>query len=972
MTIIADEDVDKSIQQSAVVYLKNLCMSEWTPNQSTEKMDWGTLTDDDRNILKENMIVIISNARIADRKILGDITRHIIREDFDDGGWDFLVDEIIRILEEKDRDLMFGGLLALRQLAKHFEYKEERGAMLDIQEQVFPLVLPLLKELMEEESVESALLQKLILKFYFSSFRMNLHEFILQDDVFLEWMECFATILETPVPAEERELDEDRRDAYPYWKLKKWVLHIWFRFINRYGFAEHNDDDEELYNFGKHLNENYSETMMNYIIDLVKIPNTGEYLPARLVAMGLSSLTLLLLQGETFMYMKPKLDEVLFDIIFPNLVLTPLELEEFEDNPEEYIRRLYDIDEEVHSAKPAACELLMYLCRFRGKTVFGKWMNHMREIMVTYNDTPDEDKDHLLKEAALLGVGTLEEKLKHSDVFAEKIPMWLSDFVLPEFGSEMPFLRARAAWTVSQFVTMEFEDPAIFSDCLNSTLDALTDESLPVRIMASIALRTFLQDDDVKDLLEPHMEELLNVLMDMIGLSASDDVVATLNEFVYMFGEEIVPYAVDMIKRMAEELEELLKEDRDDDVAAQLAVESLRLVRTLVAACQENEETMAEIEVILMPVLRECLMEDGMEYFDEALEIISFLTYCTPEVSDDMWDLFPMITDAFFQFAYDYLGEMLRPLINYMTRDAERMVNGADGKYLKALLDMCEFMLVKDHIAEFDAGSGAQLMINMLQYCEGMLDDHIGDMLEMCLERRHTTKSMSLQVLLADTFAAFFHYNAELTANTLAEMNELEYVIDVWMAACESMKRQYDLKLTSIGLTAILNVNPEQMPSLLQEQAMMLVETNISALIELGELQEIFSENTAEERRQKQIEEEEEDMETLNPNYDELADDESALLWDNAAVDKLMDKLKAAGSDFQLADDDDVDTPVEDVDEFIIFCEMMENYEDLEEELDDQMKENMEVIRRNATSRQKAREAAERQQGEDGFKFREK
>ena len=44
--------------------------------------------------------------------------------------------------------------------------------------------------------------------------------------VFLQWIECFVALLQRPVPAEGQPGEVEARQAWPWWKVKKWLLHI--------------------------------------------------------------------------------------------------------------------------------------------------------------------------------------------------------------------------------------------------------------------------------------------------------------------------------------------------------------------------------------------------------------------------------------------------------------------------------------------------------------------------------------------------------------------------------------------------------------------------------------------------------------------------------------------------------------------------------------------------------------------------
>ena len=52
--------------------------------------------------------------------------------------------------------------------------------------------------------------------------------------VFTNWMEVIRQIADRPVPEETNQVDEEERPLLPWWKVKKWAVHILARIFERY------------------------------------------------------------------------------------------------------------------------------------------------------------------------------------------------------------------------------------------------------------------------------------------------------------------------------------------------------------------------------------------------------------------------------------------------------------------------------------------------------------------------------------------------------------------------------------------------------------------------------------------------------------------------------------------------------------------------------------------------------------------
>ena len=54
-----------------------------------------------------------------------------------------------------------------------------------------------------------------------------------------------------------------------------------------------------------------------------------------------------------------------------------------------------------------------------------------------------------------------------------------------------------------------------------------------------------------------------------------------------------------------------------------------------------------EMEAALMPMLHKMMGESAREYFEDVNEVLSYLTYYSPVISDELWGIFPRLHEAF-------------------------------------------------------------------------------------------------------------------------------------------------------------------------------------------------------------------------------------------------------------------------------------------------------------------------------------
>lgn len=100
---------------------------------------------------------------------------------------------------------------------------------------LLPLVYQLMVSLMTSEQTEAnVLLQKQVLKIYFALTQYCLPLDLITKEVFAQWMEICRQVIDRPAP-DLSQIDEDERPEKPWWKAKKWALHIVVRMFERYG-----------------------------------------------------------------------------------------------------------------------------------------------------------------------------------------------------------------------------------------------------------------------------------------------------------------------------------------------------------------------------------------------------------------------------------------------------------------------------------------------------------------------------------------------------------------------------------------------------------------------------------------------------------------------------------------------------------------------------------------------------------------
>ncbi|CAM9943138.1 unnamed protein product, partial [Ectocarpus fasciculatus] len=353
------------------------------------------------------------------------------------------------------------------------------------------------------------------------------------------WMDLCSKVLAKP-PAGQPE-EEDDRVNWPWWKAKKWAGNIAQRFFTRYGQPHY--AEENMTDFAEAFSKQLAPKLLEQVMNTLAMRSRGEYCTDRVVHACLVFVGPATELSHTYKLLKPHLDFLLFQAVFPELCLSKKDIETFDADPHEFIHKSNDPSEDYLSPRVPAVNCIIDLAKYRGKDILPRLLTYTQNVLTTYAATPEAQRDHRAKDAALVALGSLATVLLRSKKYKKSLETLVVQHVLPEFQSPVGFMRYRACWMVQRFAQAEFKDPQTIMHCLNSTLRCLRDNSLPVQIEAASSLRYLIELDEAEEPVRQVLPDILNEyfrIMQEIGL---DEVVAALDLIIEKFQDHIAPHA---------------------------------------------------------------------------------------------------------------------------------------------------------------------------------------------------------------------------------------------------------------------------------------------------------------------------------------------------------------------------------------------------------------------------------------------
>jgi len=952
LRVAAEGSVDMGIRQQGVIAFKNLIKKSWDVQEKSEAHQ---ISAEDQAVVRSNLFEALVRVPHTIQTQLGEVFRTVVYNDYPEK-WPGLLPELCTNLASQDPQRVQGSLYALRILARKYEFRDEdeRQPLAQLVSTVFPGLLQILQQLVSnpnQASPEVCLCTRLIWKTFWSATYMGIPDLLTQPDTMNGWLTALLMSLSQTPPPETESLPREERPASPWWKSRKWIMSIAYRLLSRYGEPRHCKEGNDKV-FGELFKRNWSLRLLDAQVALVARLAAGQYLSPRVTNSLFQYLAYALDVKECYKHMQEHWDALLLNVAFPMMCFSDEDMELWTDDPHEYIRKGYDILEDMFSPKTSVANFAHDLCAKR-RTHLDKFMAAMVALMQQYMATAAATNNagvpvDLARRAdgALLAIGVMGDILKEKKPYKQELGGMLASLVAPCLSSTYGHLRAKAAWVIGQYIDVQFPDGKCqgptFNMFFHKVVALLGDPELPVRVDAVVSLRHIIDAAEEVESLKPVLPVLLNSIFQLMGELDAEDLVFSLEALVDKFGPEISPYAGEMVKQLAAAFAKYSTEsdnndEDEDDQAGMAAYGCLRAINTLLESVAAlGPALFPELEASLYPLICSLVSPQGMEIdtVEEVLEMLAYLSYYGPGISDALWSLWPRLHTMLVEWGIQYWENLLVPLDNMITRDTARFVSSKDPDYLTSVFQMVQYSLQGDY-EEAEVAPAAKLLQVVLQACRGMVDTWVGPYVGLVLQKLATCQSRTLKDNLVLVVANALYYNPVLTLQVLQAQGAVGQFLGGWfsmiMAAKPSgkpkhFKRMQDKKVCVLGLLSMISCPAESLPAEVVSSEALIMAGVAKLLVGLKEQEE---ENARQAQASEEGSEAEEgsDEEAEEDNEEEEPEKEDEYL---KRLKKSADDLLGRHDDGDESDDDWFDdeeeslqTPLDSIDPYIMLADTL-------------------------------------------------
>ncbi|KAK9876762.1 hypothetical protein WA026_015003 [Henosepilachna vigintioctopunctata] len=942
LQVIMMSDCDMPIRQAGAIYLKNLISSSW----QDKEVDVGqplpfSIHEQDRALIRDSIVDAVVHAPDLIRTQLCTCVHTMVKHDFP-GRWTQIVDKISIYLSNPEPSGWHGSLLCLYQLVKNFEYKkaEDRRPLNEAMNLLFPQLYQLVVRLLPDNSEQSVLLQKEGLKVYFALTQYVLPLELISKEAFAQWMEICRQVIDRAVPPAALQPDEDERPDLPWWKCKKWALHIIYRLFERYGSP--GLVTKEYNSFAEWYLPTFSNGILEVLLRQLDSYRGGNWLPPRCLQQILNYLNQAVSHSLTWKILKPHMSAVIQDVLFPLMSYSAEDHERWTVDPYEYIRVKFDVFEDFVSPVNAAQTLLHSACKKR-KEMLQKTMIFLTQVLTNSQTEPPQ------KDGALHMVGSLADILLKKKLYRDQLDQLFVKYVFPEFNSDRGHMRARACWVLHYFAEYQFKVENFLIEAVNLTVRSLLyDKDLPVKVEAAIALQSLLNyQEKSHKYVEPQVKEIALELLSIIRETENEDATGVMQKLVCVFTQHLVPIAVEICQHLATTFNQVLDSDEGSDEKAITAMGLLNTIETLLTVMEEKPEIVNLLEPTVLQVVANVLQNEVHEFYEEVLALIYDLT--SKHISGDMWKVFELIYQVFMKNGIDHFTDMMPVLHNYVTIDTDAFLS--DEKRLLAICNMCKEILNKDCGEDAESHAAKLLEVVLLQ-CRGKIDTAVPMLVELAASRLlREVKTSELRTMCLQVLIAALYYNPQLLLSILEKMPDFTtHFIKQWLHDADCFLGIHDRKLCVLGLCTlitlpcrpapVIEVAPKIVPSLI-----LLFEGLKRAYASKAESVEEEESETSDGEIEEVLSSDEDEIDDKGQDYLESLSKKAMNAGNatgmsiNATIDDVNDDSEDDDSDFKPNEETLLEvytTPIDEenceIDEFMAFKEVMARLETADQE----------------------------------------
>lgn len=633
-------------KQMVSILFKNFIKESWHDFDNANDPDH-KIAESDRNGIKTHLVQLMLNSPDQVRAQLSEALGYVSKHDFP-AKWQSLLPELIKYLLSGDVTLMEGVLKSLdaifmryrlesksQELWKEIKYVLQctSGPLL----QVYQKCIALFSTVKDSPTVSLLLgiLNHLTSIFHSLSFQDIPEEF---ENVLDQWISPFLGLLKIPTDLVRPSIDDS---PGPIEIVQSNVCDILYLYSNKY---------EDAF-------QPFASAFIEAVWHLVNNLGPSQRFDDVIIKAIIFLTSVVSKPWNKAMFDKPELlKEMCEKVVIPNIRLRPVDLELFEFNGLDFVRRDMEGSDQF-TRRRVACDFLKKLSAHFESTVTQIITSMVQFLMQEYAKNPQTNWWH--KDTSMFLVLALSVRGSTVKFGATKvnssfdIMAFFSTHVLPELQQgnidDLPLLKADCIKFVSTFRMQLPQDAYAF--LLPLLTKFLGSDHFVVHTYAAVAIEKLLSFKDAQTMqpkfsqmdLRPHLQSLLTALFGTLSheeSSQNDYIMKAILQVCVTANSDLsqyVPVILDTLTKILFKVAQNTKNPQFNHFVFETIVLSMN------SSCKQNPTAVESFETMLFPPLQEMLSQPASltEFGPYVFQVLAQMLALRSTISLPYQQLFP-------------------------------------------------------------------------------------------------------------------------------------------------------------------------------------------------------------------------------------------------------------------------------------------------------------------------------------------
>eukprot|EP00531_Pseudo-nitzschia_arenysensis_P000987 CAMPEP_0116134468 /NCGR_PEP_ID=MMETSP0329-20121206/10661_1 /TAXON_ID=697910 /ORGANISM="Pseudo-nitzschia arenysensis, Strain B593" /LENGTH=972 /DNA_ID=CAMNT_0003629179 /DNA_START=82 /DNA_END=3000 /DNA_ORIENTATION=+ len=745
LQLIDNAGANIAVRQAAAVFFKNTVKTAWDESKEEEERKNIVISPQDRNLIKENLVELMCKVPPQIQAQISEAISIIAEVDYPEK-WDVLLPNLISKFGSDDSNVVNGVLMTADSIFRRFCHVQRSDALYAVIIYTLNLIQePLMKLLVHTASQADALVNDPVqLKPKMETLRLvtsTLFSLVYQDlpayyeDNMAPLMEALKKYLQysNPVLVDDDEEDEPG----PIDKLQSAIIDILILFVER---------DEEPF---QPFLPDFTRIVWNLLISKTTLPKHDNVVVTSMKF--LSNMVGRQVYNNLFKETST-LQQIVANIVIPNMKIRENDEENFEDNPQEYIMTELE-GSDTESRRRGSRELLGAMCRQFEAQATSICNEHMTTLLAEFAADSSKwiSKDTAIslmlgisiRKQSSRGVSELNQNVNLMDFFSKHILTEMQD----RDQSSRPMVKAASLNFVCTFRN-QFS-PQQLNELLPFLIFHLNSPFVTVHSLAANSIEQVLRnktsdasgkgtDKITEATIQPHLQELFTGLFQIVdnaALNENEYVMKCIMTTLDKAGENVIPVTGIVFEKLSAALERVCKNPRNPGFNHNLFESIAILVRSI---CMKDVSQIHQLEQMLFPPFQMILQMDILEFSPYVFQILAQLLEFRPAeagLGDAYTSLFPPLLTASLWEKSGNVPGLTRLIRAYLMQAAPYIVS---NNHLMPVLGIFQ----KLNSSRATEGSAFDLLSALLQYIPmNTLGNYLGTLFQLVLTRLQGTKS---------------------------------------------------------------------------------------------------------------------------------------------------------------------------------------------------------------------------------------